>query len=74
MDGRKVAVKKAWTSEKLSAVQSYFKSNIKSHVLPGRTMIGDSQRKFSILKKRSWRIIKAKVNNLIINDRKNNIE
>ena len=73
MDGRKVAVKKAWMSEELSAVQSYFESNIRSHVLPGRTMIEDSQRKSSILKERSWRIIKAKVNNLI-NDRKKNIE
>ena len=37
-------------------------------------MIEDSQRKFSILKERSWGIIKAKVNNLIIVDRKKNIE
>ena len=73
MDGQKVAVKKGWTSEELPAVPSFFKSNIKSHVRPGRTMIEYSQRKFSILKERSWRIIKAKVSNLI-KDCKKNIE
>ena len=74
MDGRKLAVKKPWTSEELSAAQTYLKSNIRSHVLPGRTMIEDSQRRFSVLKQRSWRIIKAKVNNLIVNDRRKNTE
>ena len=70
----KVSSKKTMDIEELSAVQTYFKSNIKSHVLPGRTMIEDSQRRFSVLKQRSWRIIKAKVNNLIINDRRKNTE
>ena len=74
VDGRKLAVMKSWMSEKLSVIQSYVKSNIKIHVLPGRSMVEDSQRRFSVLKQRLWRIIKAKVNNLIINDRRKNTE
>ena len=35
-------------------------------------MVEDAQRKFSVLKARSWRIVKVKVHNLIVNERKKN--
>ena len=41
VDGQKTAVRKAWTSEELSALQTYFKSNVQSLVFPGKTMIED---------------------------------
>ena len=33
-------------------------------------MVEDAQWKFSVLKARSWRVVKAKVHNLIVNERK----
>ena len=52
------------------AIQSSFKMNIKSHVVPGKNMVEDAQKKFSVLQKRTWFLIKTKVYNLIVNDRK----
>ena len=69
IDGRKNATKNPWTSEEISALKSYFKNNISSLTVPGKTMVEDAQRKFSVLKARSWRVVKAKVHNLIINER-----
>ena len=69
-DGRKNATKNPWTSEEISALQSYFKNNISSLTVPGKSMVEDAQRKFSVLKARSWRVVKAKVHNLIVNERK----
>ena len=70
IDGRKCATKKPWSSEEMSAIQNYFKVNIKSHVVPGKNMAEDAQKKFPVLQKRTWILIKAKVYNLIVNDRK----
>ena len=70
IDGRKNATKNQWTSEEISALQSYFKNNISSLTVPGMSMVEDARRKFSVLKARSWRVVKAKVHNLIVNERK----
>ena len=70
IDGRKNATKNQWTSEEISALQSYFKNNISSLTVPGMSMVEDAQRKFSVLKASSWRVVKAKVHNLIVNERK----
>ena len=70
IDGRKNATKNQWTSEEISALQSYFKNNISSLTVPGMSMVENAQRKFSVLKARSWRVVKAKVHNLIVNERK----
>ena len=70
IDGRKNATKNPWTSEEISALQSYFKNNISSLTVPGESMVEDAQLKFSVLKARSWRVVKAKVHNLIVNERK----
>ena len=67
IDGRKNATKNPWASEEISALKSYFKNNISSLTVPGKTMVEDAQRKFSVLKARSWKVVKAKVHNLIIN-------
>ena len=52
------------------AIQSYFKMNIKSHVVPGKNMVEDAQKKFPVLQKRTWTLIKATVYSLTGNDRK----
>ena len=70
IDGRKDPTKNPWTSEERSALESYFKSNISSVKVPGKSMVEDAQRKFSVLKARSRRIVKAKVHNLTVNERK----
>ena len=36
IDGRKSATKKPWSTEEMSAIQSYFKMNIKSHFVLGK--------------------------------------
>ena len=40
---RKSATKKPWSSEEMSAIQSYFKMNIKSHAVLGKNMLEDAQ-------------------------------
>ena len=70
IDGRKNATKNPWTPEEMSALKSYFKNSISSLTVPGKTMVEDAQRKFTILKARYWRVVKAKVHNLIVNERK----
>ena len=70
IDGRKNATKNSWTSEEICTLQSYFKYNISSLTVPGKNMVEDAQRKFSVLKARSLRVVKAKVHNLIVNERK----
>ena len=37
---------------------------------PGKTIVEDAQRKFTALNARSWRVVKAKVHDLIFNERK----
>ena len=69
-DGRKNATKNPWTSEEISALKGYFKNNISSLRVPGTSMIEDAQHKFTALKARSWRVVKAKVHNLIVQERK----
>ena len=70
IDGRKNATKIPWTLEEISALQSYFKNNISSLTVPGKSMVEDAQRKFTVLNARSWRVVKAKVHNLIVTERK----
>ena len=53
IDGRKNATKNPWTSEEISALQSYFKNNISGLTVPGKSMVEDAQRKFNALKARS---------------------
>ena len=69
-DGRKNATKNPWTSEEISALKGYFKNNISSLRVPGTSMIEDAQHKFTVLKARFWRIVKDKVYNLIVKERK----
>ena len=65
VDGRKNARKIAWTSEENAAIMSFFKSNIQGKVVPGKDMVDAALAKFAVLKRRKWRIIKAKVANII---------
>ena len=44
IDGHKSVTKKPWSSEEMSAMESYFKMNIKSHVVPGKSMVEDAQK------------------------------
>ena len=37
IDGGKSATKKPWLSDEMSAIQSHFKMNIKSHVVLGKS-------------------------------------
>ena len=56
--------------KKCMPYKSYFRLNIKSHVVPGKNMAKDAQKKFPVLQKQTWILIKAKVYNLIVKDRK----
>ena len=53
-----------------NAALSYFKMNIKSCVVPRKNMVEDAQKKFQVLQKRTWILIKAKAYNLVVYDRK----
>ena len=70
IDDRKNASKNPWILKEISALRSYFKKNISSLTFPGNTIVEDTQGKFNVLKACSWRIAKAKVHNLIVNERK----
>ena len=62
-----------WSKEchqKSAALKSYFKSNIYSLTVPETTMVQDAERKFAVLKGRSWTVFKAKVHNIRANERK----
>ena len=59
IDGRKNATKNPWAPGEMSALKSYFKNNISSLTVPGKTMVEDARR-----------VVKAKVHNLIVNGRK----
>ena len=56
----------------ISAVNSYLKTYISSLTVQGKAMVEDAQRKFTVWKARSWRIFKAKVHNLIVNEKRKN--
>ena len=66
----KVQRKKTRSLEEISAALSCFKMNIKSCVVPRKNMVEDAQKKFQVLQKRTWILIKAKVYNLVVYDRK----
>ena len=70
IDGRKSATKKTRSLEEMSTAISYFKMNIKSCVVPRKNMVEDAQKKFQVLQKRTWILIKAKVYNLVVYNRK----
>ena len=60
----------SWTPEEVSMLKSYFKNNISSLTVPGKTIVEDAQQKFTILKACSWRVVKGIVHNLIVKERK----
>ena len=66
---RKNATRNSWTPAEISALKSYFKNNISSLTVPGKAVVKDAQRKCTVLKARSWNVVKAKVHNLIVNQR-----
>ena len=69
INGRKSATRNSWTQEEISALKSYFRNNISSLTVPGKAVVKDAQRKCTVLKARSWNVVKAKVHNLIVNQR-----
>ena len=69
INGRKNATRNPWTSEEISVLKSYFKNNISSLTVPGKAVVKDAQWKCTVLKARSWSVVKAKVHNLIVNQR-----
>ena len=70
INGRKNATRNPWTSKEISALKSYFKNNMSSLTVPGKAVAKDPQRKCAVLKARPWRVVKAKVHNLTVNQRK----